>query len=107
MYVIPTRRKRRKEKKKVKVEFGITKTSDHTTPSNRLIALHGRECLKEWKNKVSVAVAAGGLGPVRKFFEEGPVLNRAAHGEQFYVVVPVKAVIKSLVRGSHGALLGK
>jgi hypothetical protein len=53
-----------------------------------LSALQGRECLKEWKATMSEAVAAGGLGPVRGFFEEGPLLQEGPN--HFYRVVPLK-----------------
>jgi hypothetical protein len=65
-----------------------------------LAALHGRECLKEWKETASAA-----LGPVREFFEEGPVLKAATNGKDFYEVVPLKAVIKAC--GGYGSIVGK
>jgi hypothetical protein len=71
----------------------------------KLAAFHGRECITTWKTTILEAIAAGGLGPVREFFEEGHVLKKD-DGVYFYEMVPLKAVIKSLPVEGMEALLG-
>jgi hypothetical protein len=64
-----------------------------------------RAVVSEWKRGVEGAIAAGELGPVSDFFEEGPLMHDSDTCPDFYKALPLKPHIQALEKETMITLL--